>query len=245
MIVWIASYPRSGNTMVRMLLSENFGLASRTCSIDDSGEFGQRKGGEKRGDQLLDGFRSEMGWGDGVRDAETFQQLRQSAELHLLKTHHYPPDDSPALYMLRDGRDALVSYTHYLKARWPRAATMTFDQVLEQLILGQLGFGDWSAHILAWQHRSATTAFVRYEDGLTRPFETLAAALTTLGMARPAMGTPPDFNEYRQRWPQFFRKGQTGAWREEMSPALQALFWKHHGATMQAWGYARQSGLAA
>jgi hypothetical protein len=39
---------------------------------------------------------------------------RSSQETLLVKTHDLPDDDSPALYLVRDGRDALVSYAHYI-----------------------------------------------------------------------------------------------------------------------------------
>jgi hypothetical protein len=51
------------------------------------------------------------------------------------------------------------------------------------------------------------------------------------------------FEVLNQLQPAFFRKGRTGAWREEMPPALHRLFWQRHGETMTALGYNRQANL--
>jgi hypothetical protein len=48
----------------------------------------------------------------------------------------------------------------------------------------------------------------------------------------------PDLASLHERWPQFFRKGKAGSWREEMPIGLHELFWRHHAQAMNACGYA-------
>lgn len=85
MLVWLASYPRSGNSYVRMFLKDVFGLGS--WSIYD-------EGGERAFDQL--------------------NKARRSDDLYIVKTHERPLTDDPAIYVVRDGRASIISYFHYL-----------------------------------------------------------------------------------------------------------------------------------
>src|SRR5262245_9850273 len=97
MIVWLASYPRSGNTFLRIVLHRVYGPP--TYSIYDGDDpVAQRVGPE------LVGYRPKP-----LRRSE----LVASDELFFVKTHkRRKADDSPAIYLVRDGRDAVVSHAH-------------------------------------------------------------------------------------------------------------------------------------
>ncbi|MGI9433238.1 MAG: sulfotransferase domain-containing protein, partial [Geminicoccaceae bacterium] len=60
-----------------------------------------------------------------------------------VKTHHPPKDDAPAIYVLRDGQAATVSYFHYLNNFGTRAFA------LRDVVLGSVAFGSWSQHVEA------------------------------------------------------------------------------------------------
>ncbi len=230
-IIWLASYPRSGNTMVRILLDQGFGISSQ--------EIYYR---EDRGQSTISRF---MGW----TPLADWTQLRDGPEPHFLKTHELPSDEAPAIYVVRDGRDAVVSYAHYLQRYQPDSvAGLTFPQVLERVILGRVASGSWSRHVDAWHSRPlrARTAILRYEEIVARPYDCLSAALAALEIAAGQTGKAPmDFADFHQRWPDFFRKGKSGAWREEMSPALERLFWERHLAVMERLGYSQNESATA
>jgi hypothetical protein len=61
--------------------------------------------------------------------------------------------------------------------------------------------------------------------------------------ARPDVALP-DFPALQARWPEFFRKGRVGSWREEMSPALHELFWARHAEAMLRFGYRRDAEMS-
>jgi hypothetical protein len=227
-IVWLASFPRSGNTLVRVLLRGLYGWQS-SALYDESGgsmisELGLAPNGQPPTESML-------------------QEARGAAAPYFLKTHELPQDRSPALYVVRDGRDTLVSYAHFIRTYEPHMAQeYSFDEVLQLLIESTEHFGGWSGHIEAWRARtgSARTEWVRYEDLLREPVTTLREALQGLGIATPvATNAPYTFSELNLRWPGFFRSGVAGSWVREMSDELHDLFWMHHGETMEWLGYPR------
>src|SRR5262249_8255350 len=151
-----------------------------------------------------------------------------------------PADDAPAICIVRDGRDVLVSYAHFLRSFNPAMAQRPFADVLFELITAGDLYRNWSLNVNAWRCRggSAPTPWVRYEALAADPVSIVAGCLRELGLdLKPTGGTLPDFAELQRGWPAFFRKGKSGAWREEMPEELHRLFWTHHGAVMEEFGY--------
>jgi hypothetical protein len=97
------------------------------------------------------------------------EQMAASPDLHFVKTHEMPgADEHPAICLVRDGRDALVSYAQFLLDTEQKAPkeqrSHLFARTLHDLIATNRGFGGWSANVLAWTARKAPTVFLRYED---------------------------------------------------------------------------------
>lgn len=160
-----------------------------------------------------------------------------------VKTHRLPPpdDDRPTVYLVRDGRDAVVSYAHFVRARaTPGFKDRTLDQTLEVLIRQDGEFGSWSRNVREWTRREAPTAVVHFEDLTADPQSALRAAAWGVGvqLGEPS-GTLPSTRSFRERDPTLVRTGGVGAWRSALSPRLQRLFWELHGAEMEAMGYPR------
>ena len=230
MIVWLASYPRSGNTFFRIVLHHVYNL--KTFSVYD--------------DAVLD----KVGVSEVVGHAEMpapIEQLRESQDIFFVKTHDLPADDSPAVYLVRDGRDALVSHAKYLQSFKRKKgrhllddATKEFERTLEKLIWQKPQFGGWSNHVREWTSRGAVrTVVVRYEDLIAAPQREVEKALADLGLNLKTLsgGVVPDFAALQAKSPEFFRKGRSGVWREEMPARLQQLFLDHHRAVMEDFGY--------
>lgn len=136
--IWLASYPRSGNTLLRTVLWQCFGLHSSSIYRNDLG------GNIKLAEEVGHIERSQDGW------------FRFSAtDLPLIKTHEYPPDNSPAIYIVRDGRAACVSLWKYYSE----------SSTLESIIKGEHRFGTWSNHVKTWSPwKRKDTLLLRYED---------------------------------------------------------------------------------
>lgn len=231
-VVWLASFPRSGNTFVRILLKELYGQEALSLYEDDPSAV----------------------------DPGSLADLRKDPRLYFIKTHEAPDDDSPAILLTRDGRDAMVSYAHFiedyglLKPSPIGRAVSACRSKIEERLLGRPPFEqllrrvvdrryhDWSAHFMAWDLRGAPTAHLRFETLIDNPLRSLEQSIAALGLALPPLppqAKPPCFGCLRQRDPRFFRAGRVGQWREEMSPELQDIFWREHGPAMLAAGYER------
>jgi hypothetical protein len=237
MVVWIASYPRSGNTMVRMLLRCGFGLS--TYSVFDDPQLEREGSADAIGHLPL---------------PDDPDQLADREELYLVKTHRLVDAASPhpAIHVVRDGRDALVSCAHYqlryggarparaLLERTPRLVReAVFRRTLARMV-GDLRFGGWSQNVATWQARRAATVTVRYEDLLREPLETLRTACAGIGVTqRGPANDMPSFDSLREKWPAMFRRGVAGAWRDEMPDDIHEAFWQRHGEGMRLIGYAR------
>lgn len=229
MIIWLASYPRSGNTYFRILLKQYYKLETESLY-----EF-QHLSPDDVAPRL--GLISEP--------APNLEVLLQHEDYHIVKTHEMSSDDHPAVYVVRDGRDALVSHTHYHLAYDLKLPTeeqqARFEDTLRMLIETDVSFGGWSNNVNAWMSRSAPTVIVKYESLIRHPLATVQKAMTTLQYPLPPLISQhtPAFSELKHIEPKFFRKGKAGSWREEMSPVLHELFWEKHGTTMHNLGYQR------
>jgi hypothetical protein len=235
MIVWLASYPRSGNTFFRILLNHLYGI--KTHSIYDD-KFFERSGASTTiGHELL---------------PTSIQELDRSEEVFFVKTHALPSDSKPAVYLVRDGRDSVVSYARYQiefvqrRTRLERLKDHFFPQdrfydTLKDTIENERDGRGWGNHVFSWRRdHQGPMVTVRFEDLVSDPAPQVTNALETLELPVPPLeGQPPTFEELHNKWPTFFRKGKTGGWREEMPDDLHELFWEIHGDAMGAMGYTR------
>ena len=174
----------------------------------------------------------------------SLEEMAADADLHIIKTHEMPPpDDYPAIYLVRDGRDSLVSYAHYIlyteRDIGVGCDREAFLRVLRQIIASNDHFGGWGRNVLAWQHRKAPTATIRYEDLVAGPATVLQEALVSLGQDAVLRGgeSMPSFADLHSVFPWFFRRGNIGVWRDEMPADLQELFWERHREAMVRLGY--------
>ena len=228
MIIWLASYPRSGNTLFRILLNRLRGVHS--YSVYNDRIFEERP-------EVADVV-------GHMHAGASIEQMANSPEIFVVKTHDLPgEDDYPAVYLVRDGRDALVSYAHFARDFESSEAPRDFVSTLRDLVVSTDAFGGWGANVLGWvQRRRGPTAVVKFEDLLADPVLTMDRALAQLPLeprADGATGVMPSFDELQQQLPQFFRRGRTGVWRNEMPPEIQQLFWDKHAQAMDVMGYPR------
>lgn len=236
MIIWLASYPRSGNTFFRMLLYYACGF--KTYSTYSDHLFDRLEASETVGHEPL---------------PAPLETLASSPDIYFVKTHDLPVDRNPAIYLVRDGRDAIVSFARYVRSfeRKPGMVKLlkevlgidSFRTSLERLITSKERYGGWNGHVLAWLNRAhdGPQVVVRFEDLVQDPDRWLGQAMNQFGLKRTAASGEaiPDFATLHQRWPQFFRKGKIGSWREEIPDELHELFWQHHAEAMNTLGYPR------
>jgi Sulfotransferase domain len=233
-LVWVVSYPRSGNTFLRILLHRRYGL--RTAVIYDVDGVAERLGPE------LVGF---------AERPASLESMRASDQLHFVKTHRQRDDDvdegDRAICLVRDGRDALVSWARQRCEEPGR----DFHTELQRMIDRDKprGTGSWGSSVLSWLRPVAPNRVVlRYEDLVGDPSGALQRVLSELGLpSRAAAGVAvPSFAELHDIDPEFFRRGRTGTHRDELPEDLHRMFWSRpdNAAAMALLGYGVAAGSA-
>jgi hypothetical protein len=229
LITWLASYPRSGNTFFRILVYQLYGIQTYSlyadAIINSSPEV-----------------RAIVGSSDTPIDP---QEAVASPLPCLVKTHEVASDEHPAILIVRDGRDVLVSYARYIMSFVPdgdqQRSPDEFQGILRMLITSTDHFGGWSHNVASWLSRRVPTVLVKYEDLLQRPLEIAPESLEKAGFPIRGKQEQPQlsFDELHDKMPDFFRKGRVGNWRTEMSGELQELFWQTNADMMRRLGYTR------
>jgi hypothetical protein len=142
MIVWLASYPRSGNSLLQIILRETFGIQTHENYPPFSTASGEI-----------------IGVPDQYLDAQSLSKAAVSDHTYFIKTHDPPQDHAKAIYIVRDGRSTVVSYCHFLKDFTAETKS------LEDVVMGDCNFGSWTGHFEAWaQKPRPNTLLVHYED---------------------------------------------------------------------------------
>lgn len=219
-MITLASYMRSGNTFLRNVLYEVYGIESATY--------------------LTAGRGPDENWQD----------------YPVVKTHLLPAElpealaQRPVVYLIRDGRDSMVSCAHYWKDIVRPEST--FEQNILEVIYAAEGsyFGGWSKHVEQWVVRAVIV--IRFEDLIRDPLGQCQRLAPYLDLSNARPERLPDFKSQKQGEPQYgsgkgkpvanlagkwFRRGQVGSWRDELNEAQHELMWHLHGETMEVFGY--------
>lgn len=264
-LVWLASYPKSGNTWVRAFLHNYIVNADTPHSINSLVDFSVAECAAAFYGQDTAGLSTQEV--QKRRPAVHAQLTRLHNDLVFVKTHnaylsmHGVPLCTPALtagavYIVRDPRDVALSYAAF--ARKPvdeiidfmaaKGASNATDaaQVFELL-------GSWSEHALSWV-ASPKRLLVRYEDLLNEPERYFARIIKFLGtgevdaarLARAISFSGFDVlsgqeavEGYRASGgaETFFRAGKAGQWRARLTAEQVQRIEAAHGEVMQKFGY--------
>lgn len=229
-MIWLASFPRSGNTFFRNILFEVYGLESST-------------------------FHRE----------ENYPMDENYAAYSFVKTHLLPDQlpeehrDAPKVYLVRDGRDALVSLAHHRKDIIEPGTDFYTNLLEATLALGGSYFGGWSENVKQWT--AEADVVIRYEDLIEDPLREVEKLRKVADLPEPNRERLPTFEKLKFGQPQYgsgatflareeevaalaqknFRKGRAGAWKEEMPATLLPLVYELHGATLERFGYGREN----
>ena len=192
---------------------------------------------------------------DLVPDVHYHKFYRRYSTPMFFKSHFLPrPDYRRVVYLLRDGRDALVSYRHYLEATQKRKIDF-FELTAVKLMFPC----PWHEHVEAWRRNpyAAQLIVIKYEDLLRRPVEQLERFCRFSNLPREreylaAMADAAQFRNLRAKEGEagfgrpdlelaagsyFFRRGVAGSHKDEMPPDVLAAFLKDAGETLRRHGY--------
>jgi hypothetical protein len=221
MLIWLASYPRSGNTYLRLLIRSAFGLRTHTL-------YGS---GDRRSFGATPGLLEAVGHiDDGLESQALINGAKASDHIHFVKTHEEPLTDDPAIYIVRDGRSAIVSYWHFLNE--VERVHISMEAVIE----GNVYAGSWSQHYANWNpDQRPHTCVLRYEELVREPQVALDAIGRVSGITGRA-SLPPDFATLHKMHPRFFRAADDRSNLAEAA-AYQQLIDAKHGELLRKLKY--------
>jgi len=207
-VVWLASYPRSGNTFLRTVLHHCFGLKSASIYRND---LEGQEGIEQLAGHIEHAADGRLEFGD--------------QPLQLIKTHEPPFDGRPAIYVLRDGRDAVVSLYHFMHERY----------ALSELVEGRNKFGSWANHVSAWTpQKRPNTLLLRYEDLVDDLALSVRQIADFINQSPQTTAMPP--REQLAKIDGHWIRPVTAEKVQLDGPVLQR-FWEVNGTVMQEFGY--------
>jgi estrone sulfotransferase len=226
--VFIVSYPKSGNTWVRFLVANLL------------------TPGEKITFRNIDNYVPDI-----YKCADT---LDDRPGPRYIKSHDPFYELYPKLiYIYRDGRDALVSYYHYVSGK--EKFTGTFAEFVFSAFATK--FSSWSEHVeSACEFASKypeRILMLQYEEMLKNASAGAAgiSEFLKLGCDDQAIATAAEassFNRLKKlerqfggekltQPVQFFRHGRSGQWREHFGADLYRRYCGENGATLARLGY--------
>ncbi len=222
MIVWLASYPRSGNTFFRIILNSIFGIKTYSVYDDIIDISADKKTSEVVGHKFLpEGF--------------DISRARQEKKIYYIKTHEFFSESIDArdkiIYLIRDGRESTLSLMKYINS-YSKQKLQLID-----VIVGNTFVGKWSNHVRSWNpYNRENTLLVKFEELIQEPVEFIEVISSFLKLV-PVGEKIPTFEELKKINPKFFRSGKTDTWKQEYTQREHTLFWLLNGATMNEYGY--------
>jgi aryl sulfotransferase len=202
-IVWLASYPKSGNTWLRIFLSN---LQHGTLIPTDINRL-------ELGGVATDRYNTDLALGiessdltpdeiDRLRPAVYRCLANRSSERLFVKVHDayalndegyllFPPDiTDAAIYVVRNPLDLCISFAHH--------AAMTIDEAIARMGNTEMALAGgydrlypqlrhklltWSQHVVSWLDQKDTRIhLMRYEDMCGEPAREFARAARFLGL---------------------------------------------------------------
>jgi predicted SAM-dependent methyltransferase len=166
-----------------------------------------------------------------VADGEgEYRRMKASKEVYLIKTHNIPRDDGPAIFLHRDGRDAVASYARFKKMR-------PIDAIYGQ----QSEFPDWSRFYRAWDPANRPDTLATKFDILKNCPNAVATDIARFLGIKCCIGKFKNPKDHANKtWDRCFNQAPT-KWRDHFSQDDTTAFWALHGDVMDELGYLRDS----
>ncbi|MBW2037181.1 MAG: sulfotransferase domain-containing protein [Deltaproteobacteria bacterium] len=231
-VTWLVSYPRSGNTWTRLLLT----------AILSPDEVGYRKI-----DELVpDTHRFE-------HEPQVLKEFRKRKDLPflVLKSHYihpwgFEPGDK-FIYLYRDPRD--VALSEYYFRLWEREALKVsvpdnFTMFLKREFIRETRFGSWKSHVSFWTQTTdkASLIYEHTEDilfsvlgvlGYSPTEEEVKRAVELTSFSRCVkMAASEEVHKFKRGL-----KGRPRRWKEEMTDEQQEIIKNFCGDLMKTLGY--------
>jgi len=200
-IVWLASYPKSGNTWLRAFLANLVANRSEPVPLNELSRYADD---EARPDL----FSALAGKASTALGIEEIAALRPQVHAEIaaraqgtrfVKTHNTSGsfDGHPlhnwevtagAIYVVRNPLDVAVSMTHHfgldVDAAIERLGDDNVATANDELFVSQV-LGSWSSHVKTWADLASERVLVlRYEDLIDKPSKPFAKVARLVGLGQ-------------------------------------------------------------
>jgi hypothetical protein len=239
--VYLVSYPKSGNTWMRYLMA--YAIWPKLAEIDllEMAAYMPSFGLKHDSDMMLD-------------QNSPCNQLN-----HRIIKEHKPYNQlarkyiKRAIYIARDGRDAMVSYWHFCNQR--DGTAIPFSEFIELSAKPEHSYGAWKDHVTGWTNASLEAKLVlRYEDlladtagGLRQALEFVEIEVSETAIANAVerasfnamrkLEKTKGFNLEMLKTVEFVREGKSGTWQDTFGPRDLERFCLFHGGCVPELGY--------
>lgn len=239
--IYLVSYPKSGNTWMRYLLTYAIWPELADMDLVEMAAYIPSVGLQIDKDAML------------YPDSPCNHLPHR-----IIKSHHRYDERSKhhvrrAIYIARDGRDAIVSYWHFCNQR--DKTSIPFSEFVELSASPEHSYGPWREHVLGWAHAPLEAKLIlRYEDMLTDApsclrrvleFAEIEATDSVIAQAvnRASFNSmktfekSKGFNLEQLKNVEFVRQGRSGTWRDIFAPGDLERFNEFHGGCVHELGY--------
>lgn len=270
-IVWLASYPKSGNTWLRAFIHNLMRNPDQAYDINKMADLTMAEARTPLYTYLESKPWTELSFEDIARlRPQVHRELsKANPGTIFVKTHNALMENlghplvtmevtAGAIYVVRNPLDVAISYSHHLAIsidetidlmKTRGAMTVSTEKNVYEVM------GSWSQHVESWTARPIAQLHVmRYEDMLDRPSKTFGGVAQFLGLKPPRerlekaikqssfkvlanQEKAKGFVERPAKAESFFRKGESGQWRRELTAAQIGRIVADHREQMDRFGY--------
>ena len=236
-IVWMASYPKSGNTWVRAFLQNFLNGANRPADINALDQYFADESKPNWYEPLVEGPLTDLSLQQICELRPTVQKniAASRAGSVFVKTHnmlgaynglplHEMSVTAAAIYILRNPLDVVLSLADHFGLRIDDAIVFMNSSATgsptDEANVGSV-LTSWSEHVESWTADKASTCILRYEDLLAKPDKGFASLIKFLNLDRDRgrLKNAIEFSSFRQLQQQEKQQGFI-----ERSPNSQRFF---------------------
>lgn len=200
-IVWLASYPKSGNTWLRAFLANLVANRSEPVPLAELPRYADDEARPDLFTQLAGRPSAELSFGEiaELRPQVHAEIAARAQGTRFVKTHNlagsvdgYPLHNwtvtAGAIYVVRNPLDVAVSMTHHFGLDLDTAIERLGDDDVatanDALFVPQM-LGSWSRHVRGWADMAGERVLVlRYEDLVLKPAKAFSKVARLVGLGQ-------------------------------------------------------------
>jgi len=239
--IYLVSYPKSGNTWMRYLMAYAIWPELTDIDLVEMASYVPSFRLENDANKMLDAKSPCNQLKHRIIKEHT--AYNSAAKKHIKR----------AIYLVRDGRDAIVSYWHFCNQR--DQSSIPLSEFIELSAKPEHSNGAWKEHVIGWINADLDAKLIiRYEDLLQNPEKCLRSALDfseievsdaviKQAVSRASFDSmkkleqTKGFNLEQLKTVDFVRQGTQGSWKGSFGQKDLEYFKQFHGGLIKELGY--------